>query len=214
MPTSARRAPPQAPFNAGQTFAKPVSRKVSKNYAPDGSYIPQGGGSRGWHDNQGVARNEMPNQYRYREVIDEVQYKLSGLEQAVWVNNRGEERKQVKMHVRYGIDEGLQPQPGLCLDISLTGAKIRVGKALKEDSPIQLDFVVRDDILRSESSFLVLDGKVVWNKSVNPHFRNPRYDCGIEFDEMELEQKERLSKVLMDQIADLLHEDSEQALEL
>lgn len=185
-----------------------------KDYAPDGSYIPRGGGSRGWFEHSLVAKTERPNRYRYHEAVDTLGFRSSALEETVRAENRGAERKEMKMQVRYGLDDRRAPLPGLCLDISLTGAKIRIGHDLKSDTAVQVSFVRRDDIIGTEQQFLSLQGTVMWCKSVNLRFRSPRYDCGIEFTEMAIDNKERLSKVLTDRVDELLADSPLDAEEL
>ena len=44
----------------------------------------------------------------------------------------------------------------------------------------------------------------MWCRPVNLRFRSPRYDCGINFTEMAIDDKERLAKVLTDRVDELL----------
>jgi PilZ domain len=176
----------------------------AKDYTADGTYIPHGGGSRGWLDNQGVARAERANRYRYEEVVDVARFKRTALEQAVKVNNRGADRQELRMQVRWGSDPAAPPKPGLCLNISLTGARLRLGQMMSEGTPLSVTWVHRDDLTGAEQGVLALTAQVVWCQAVNPNFRKPRYDCGVHFDPLSLDAQQRLTFLLTERLADLL----------
>jgi hypothetical protein len=179
-------------------------RHRHRDYSATGTYMPKGGGSQGWYENRGVARTEQGNRYRYHEAVDALGFRHAEVEQQVWINNRGAERKEVRIQVRYRLDPDTPPLPGLCLNISLTGAMIRIGRQLKPGLAVNLLFVEREELRGEERSLLSLDGAVVWSRSVDPRFRNPRYDCGLKFDPLDISAKERLSLVLTDRMDQLL----------
>jgi PilZ domain len=181
-----------------------VPQRLHKDYTPDGAYIPKGGGMRGWVDNQGVARSEQGNRYRYREAVDTQRFKRSHLEDQVRVNNRGAERQELRMQVRWTTDPASPAVTGLSLNLSLTGAKLRVGVNLPEGTQLQATWVHRDDLLGLETPVLQVTARVVWCQPVNPAYRRPRYDCGIQFDPLEMEAQERLTLLLTGRIERLL----------
>ncbi len=191
------------PAALAASFPRPQPR-ILKGYTPDGKYMPIGGGSRGWHKNAGVARNERAGGYGYSHAIDEAGFAHSGLEQRIRTNLRGAERKTVRMQVRYARGEDESTTPGLCLDISLTGAKIRIGQKLRQGTAVNLSFVERNEVTGDEVAFLALSGTAVWSTSVDKHFRVQRYDCGLQFDSLDLATKERLLLVLNDRVQDLI----------
>jgi PilZ domain len=181
-----------------------VPQRPHKDYTPDGVYIPRGGGMRGWVDNQGVARIEQANAYHYRDMVDTERFKRSALEAQARTNNRGSDRKDMRVQVRWSADPAVPPAAGLCLNLSLTGAKLRVGRHLPEDTALQVTWVHRDDLLGQETAVMTLSARVVWSQPVNAAFRNPRYDCGVHFDPLELDTQERLTYLLTDAIDKLL----------
>ena len=211
-------APPATPPPAPPTPPRPVTglqtspfvveqpTKVTilhkKNYSPSGAYIPKGGGSRGWYEQDGVAKAERGNNYRYGEAIYLAGYRDVALEHQVFINMRGAERKTVKIQVRF-VSGDAPPFPAVCLDISLTGARIRVGKMFPPREAIQIIMVERDERYGKVSPLIVLEAKVVWCKSIDPRFKVQRYDCGVSFDEMALDTKERLTLVLTDRFKEL-----------
>ena len=174
-----------------------------KNYSPSGAYIPKGGGSRGWYKQEGVAKTERGNNYRYGEAIDADGYREVALEHKVFHNMRGAERKPVKIQVRL-LSGDASPYPAVCLDISLTGARIRVGKKFSPDEAIQISVVDRDERYGTVNPLMMLDAKVIWCRSIDLRFKVQRYDCGVEFNEMNLDTKERLTLVLTDRFEDLI----------
>ena len=180
------------------------ARRHHKDYTADGTYIPHGGGSRGWVENEGVAKAERGNRYRYREMVDVSRFRRTQLEQAVLVNNRVAERKNVRMQVRWALEPAAPPTPGLSLNISLTGARLRIGQHLQDGTPLHVTWVHRDDLIGTEQAVLALTGRVVWAQPVNPAFRKPRYDCGIHFDPLELAAQERLTLLLTERLSELL----------
>ena len=209
-PSGATTPPvPVKPVDGLQTspFAIEPPQKITilhkKNYSPSGAYIPKGGGSRGWYKQEGVAKTERGNNYRYGEAIDADGYREVALEQKVLINMRGAERKPVKIQVRFASGD-VPPFPAVCLDISLTGARIRVGRKFPPEEAIQITVVHRDERYGTVEPLLVLDAKVVWCKSIDLRFKVQRYDCGVEFDEMALDAKERLTLVLTDRFKDLI----------
>ncbi|MEE8435704.1 MAG: PilZ domain-containing protein [bacterium] len=174
-----------------------------KNYSPSGAYIPKGGGSRGWYKHEGVAKTERGNNYRFGEAIDADGYREVALEQKVLINMRGAERKEVKIQVRF-MSGDAPPFPAVCLDISLTGARIRVGRKFPPQEAIQITVVHRDERYGTVNPLMVLEAKVVWCKSIDLRFKVQRYDCGVHFDEMPLDTKERLTLVLTDRFKELI----------
>jgi hypothetical protein len=181
-----------------------MPQRRHKDYAADGTYMPKGGGSRGWVENEGVAKAERGNRYRYHEMVDRVHYRRSALEEQVRVNNRGAERKELRMQVRWCLDPAVPPMPGLCLDVSLTGAKLRLNQPLRAGTPVQVAWVHRDDLVGTEHPVLELAARAVWNRSVNPNYRQQRYDTGVEFEPLELAAQERLTLLLTDRVDELL----------
>ncbi len=152
-----------------------------------------------------MARNELGNNYRYQDAVDAVGFRDVAVEHMVHVNLRGAERKEVRMQVRYASGD-TAPFPAICLDLSLTGAKIRVGRKLSDDEMIHLTYVQRDESIGGEQAFLQLPARVAWSKPVDPRFRNPRYDTGLEFLDVSIDQKERISRVMMGEMEELLAE--------
>ena len=183
-----------------------VPKTRRKDYSEHGTYIPQGGGSRGWYENQGVAKTEKSNQYRYQEVIDQTGYRDVDVEHKIHVNLRGAERKELRMQVRFSLDEHEVPQPALCLDLSLTGVRIRLSRRFRQAQPIYLTFIHRDDIQGIVTPLIHVQATVAWCREVDPTFKNPRYDLGLEFSEMTIDIKEKVSKLMMDRIDELLAE--------
>ncbi len=198
------------PFGSERAASVPAHHH--KDYTPDGTYIPKGGGSRGWLENQGVARAERANRYRYQEVVDVTRFKRAGLEEQVRVNNRGSERKELRMQVRWALDAAANPMPGLCLNLSLTGAKLRLGQQPREGTPLRVTWVHRDELLGAEKPVLHLSATSVWCRP-GPPSRAPRYDCGIHFDPMELAAQERLTLLLTDRLERLLQMEPPPGLE-
>lgn len=182
----------------------PSSDTIRTEYTSDGNYIPKGGGSRGWYANEGVAKTERMNNYGYSQAIDENRFRSSGLENKVRLNLRGAERREVRLQLRYGIDGTANLVPALCLDVSLTGAKIRIGRTLRDGMVLFLIFVQRDEMDGTTTPFLQIRGEVMWCKSVDPNFKVQRFDCGLRFVEMSLDEKEGLSKVMMDRVDELV----------
>ena len=180
-----------------------VPATYGKDYTPDGVYIPRGGGTRGWVENQGIARAERANRYGYEHAVDLERFQRAGLQEMVRANLRGAERKELRMQVRWTGDPDKPPIAGLCLDISLTGAKLRLGQGLPKDTPVQVTWVDRDDLLGAEQPLVTLDAIAVWNKSVNSAFRTPRFDCGVHFAPMSLEAQRRLTLLLTGKLDEL-----------
>jgi PilZ domain len=190
------------PAGAGGMPAGP--HRPHKDYTADGTYIPKGGGSRGWLENQGVAKAERGNRYRYHEMVDEVRFKRAGLEDQVRVNNRGDERKELRMQVRWTLDPEATATPGLCLNLSISGAKLRVGQDLRQGAPLWVTWVHRDELSGLETDLLTLAAAVVWSRSVNASYRRQRYDCGVHFEPMELDAQQRLTLLLTDRVGELV----------
>ena len=136
-------------------------------------------------------------------MIDSSGYREVELEHQVFINMRGAERKQVKIQVRY-VSGDAPPFPAVCLDISMTGARIRVGKNFPAGEPIQITIVDRNTSYGFVNDLVVLEAKVIWCRSVDKRFKVQRYDCGLHFDEMPLAAKERLTLVLTDRFKDLV----------
>lgn len=173
------------------------------NYTPDGRYIPQGGGMRGWFQNRGVAVNEQMNQYRYHEAVDAMVFRVAGAEDAV-ANRRGAERKDVGLRVRWCTGHGEPTEPGSCRDLSLTGIGVRVRHELRPDAVVTVRLMHRPDLIDEGQAVLTLAGRVRWCAPVNPRVANPRYDAGIAFEETSVDDTERLSLILTGRVERLL----------
>ena len=163
-----------------------------KGYAPDGHYVPKGGGSRGWFENQGVAHTEQGNGYRFHQAVDERVYNPDGVEQ-VYEEERDTDRREMKVHVLFRTGAESQDLSGLCVDISLTGAKVRIKQPLRAGTPVTLQFVDRDGYTGDREVLCNVKGKARWNSAINPRLRSTRHEVGIKFDDMTAEAMEAIT---------------------
>lgn len=181
-----------------------VPVKPHRDYTPQGAYVPHGGGSRGWVGNQGVPHIERPNHYRYGEAVDTRRFQQASLEDLVRSNNRGADRKEVRQRVRWSLEVGDAPSAGMCLNLSLSGARLRLSRAMRAGATLRVTWVHRDEVLGSETPLMALTGVVVWCKPAGASLRNSRHDCGIEFDALSLDTQERLALLLTERTGELL----------
>lgn len=175
-----------------------------RNYTTSGRYIPQGGGSRGWFDNNAVAENERPNGYRYHEAVDTPGFKqalLDGTE--AMPERRAVERRPMQMHVQWSQGDHTQ-QPGSCRDLSPEGVGLRVRRALSPGRPVSVTFLHRDDYTREGRPVLTVEGTVVWCASPVQTRRETRHDAGVRFAALSAEEQRGVNALLADQAGALV----------
>lgn len=173
------------------------------NYTAGGKYIPQGGGSRGWFENSGVAVSERMNHYRYHEGVDSQAFRHV-LDEREGAERRAEERTPVELRVLYGTGDAPPEQRGFCHGLSLRGAGLRLRDELRSGTPLTVVLLARRAELGEDQPLVTVTGAVEWSMEVKPRGRSPRYDCGVRLDELTPEQSSRIGRILAGEIDNLL----------
>lgn len=176
--------------------------------------MPKGGGSKGWFKHNLVAKNELMNDYGFAGEIDEVEFVFSETGKQT-INDRIAKRIQSEFRVSWRkihevrMRTGTKERPGFCSDISMTGAKLRVREKLEMRDEVRMTLLVRKDYLPADYPVLTLEAHVIWCDRAKTKNPKPRFDAGITFKELNMEDKERLTMIVLGKLDDIIPGPSE-----
>jgi hypothetical protein len=176
-----------------------LQARPKENYTPDGTYIPLGGGLRGWYDNSGVMNCETPNRYRFREAVNADAFKRTILERIDSFNRRGGDRYQVNLWVKYSHLPGPELEGShraYCLDLSSGGAKLRARRAIDPGQRLSISFFQQKADLEQDQPLTTVHGLVAYCKPAGGRSDSPRFYLGVKFVDLEIGAKQTLA-VLM-----------------
>ena len=179
------------------------TKAVRKNYTPEGRYIPQGGGSRGWINDSLVAANEKGNGYNFSSVFKKVKF-FFDIEAEERDETRSADRLPVNLHVQWALEGENEEHPGYCRDLSDTGAQIRIRETVIKDTRIAMTLLARRKPKETPMEVLNLVGTVVWCRLAKVSLGNTRFDAGVHFDPLGEEDNYKLMMVLGGRALELL----------
>ena len=94
---------------------------------PDGRYIPLGGGCLGWHENRGVLKTELANNYLFHTVLDlQTMRRVLFAREGHDVNRRMDERIDVEREVHVTILHGDNEHSAQSKDVSSNGLRLQL----------------------------------------------------------------------------------------
>lgn len=167
-----------------------------EEYTSGGNYIPASGGTRGWFQNSGVLQVEYPNNYRYQEAIDVDAFSQSSIDVLQESHERNSKRFEMPQPIKIHTDQDEKIHPGFCVDISMTGAKIRVRRKFEVDSAVLFTLCTPRTRDEEEQALFTLDAFVRWCKMASKARNTVRYYCGLQFEPMDLPSKEALANIM------------------
>ncbi|MBI3993136.1 MAG: PilZ domain-containing protein [Candidatus Lambdaproteobacteria bacterium] len=170
--------------------------KPSEDYTREGIYIPASGGIRGWFENSGVPVVEHPNNYRFHEAVDADAFRQSSINRLHEYNKRNAKRFEAALPVTLRDSKDGSESPSFCVDVSITGTKLRTRVELLPDSPVHLTFCSPRKRNAPEETLFVVDGIVRWCTVATVVRETVRYFMGVEFLPLDLVNKEALAKLL------------------
>jgi hypothetical protein len=110
----------------------------------DGRYIPYGGGCLGWHENSGVMKVELPNNYRFYAAIDPDLVRARQFErEGKKTNKRRSERKELTPDLPITLKWGKDAKEAMAKDLSIHGLRVQFVNdevALKKDEKVTVLF--------------------------------------------------------------------------
>ena len=177
----------------------PARALPADDYTPDGTYIPLGGGMRGWYENSGVPNAEAPNHYRFREALHANAFKATILERIETFNRRDSQRFKVDLWVRHSNPAHPDLKMTLrafCIDLSLRGAKLRVREPMEANETIIISFFQQKADIDTDTPLATMEAKVLHCRPAGGRSESPRYYIGVEFVELEIAAKEALSRLM------------------
>ena len=170
--------------------------KPAEDYTREGIYIPSSGGSRGWFENSGVALVEHSNNYRFQDAVDAEAFRQSSIDRLHESNKRNAKRFKTALPVKLGGASGGDESPAFCVDLSMTGTRLRTRVELLPDTTVRLTFLAPRQRNAPEESLFEVQGTVRWSTVATVVRETVRYFVGVEFLPLDLTNKEGLALLL------------------
>jgi hypothetical protein len=182
------------------THVTRAGRRQRRDYTPTGAYIPLGGGSRGWLDNAGVARTELANEYRFHEAVDENLYRRGRSTAGSREDLRDTGRVEMRLRVLWTESETAEPnRHGLCLDLSMGGARLRfvgLSQRLPLGQPLHVIWIYRGEQNTQDWPVLDIHSHVVRCEEENEGGSESVFDIGLSFGKVSSDMERRIRLLL------------------
>ncbi|MDH5751022.1 MAG: PilZ domain-containing protein [Deltaproteobacteria bacterium] len=183
----------------------PAKKKyMRKNYAPDGRYMPIGGGSRGWRNNDLIAINEKHCGYKYSRELEQPVSVFHEIPDIEVKETRNSPRYAVDLRILWTDSHSENERPGYCMELSETGMQVRLREAVEKEEVLSLKLVARRSEHDEPEELFTISGKVVWVKMASGFRGQVRYDCGIHFKKIDNDLAEKMKMIMAGRIMELL----------
>ena len=170
--------------------------QLTEDYTPEGDYIPLSGGTQGWFRNNGVMDVEGPNNYRFHEAVDEEAFRLRAIEGIKAENRRSAKRSPAALPVRVRYENGRDEEPAFCLDLSISGARLRTRRRVSPDEPLYLTITTARQGNADPEDLVAMAAKVRWCEVATTRGSTVRYLCGVQFEPLDLPAQKALAALL------------------
>lgn len=190
--------PPDSDIQPGAVrVSQPVQpTQQTEDYTPAGDYIPLGGGTQGWFRNNGVMDVEEPNNYRFHEAVDEEAFRLRAIDGIKAENRRTSKRSPAALPVRIRYENESDEEPAFCVDLSISGAKLRTRRKVDPDEPLHLTITSSRESDAEPRDLVAMAAKARWCEVATARGSTVRYVCGVQFEPLDLPAQKALAELL------------------
>ena len=175
-----------------------MSETDNKDISSYERYIPYGGGSLGWFENSGVMACELPNNYKFYQLLNAETVRKTLLER--WGESGGENRRAARryevgeLHIKAAISHQDEDCEARVIDFSAHGLQIQLILTKENPNIFKGSQLILRRFTKQEGGQLDINinATVMWINQTG--IREPIWHMGIHFDTLDIHDLPRLSE--------------------